>query len=183
MKTIEFSDIASTYNEYLDTLYAYALHLGFDEQTAMDAIHDVYYKLCIQHSSLNEINNLKSYLFRSLRNRLIDMKRISREDTVPFTTQEDMQEDAPFQLHVTIEDELIMKEDAEEIRQKVENVLNRLTNHQREIIYLRYIQELSYEEIAEIMHISVEASRNLISKSLTKLRRFHPVLFVLLSIQ
>jgi len=46
------------------------------------------------------------------------MKRISREDTVPFTTQEDMQEDAPFQLHVTIEDELIMKEDAEEIRQK-----------------------------------------------------------------
>jgi len=55
MKTIEFSDIASTYNEYLDTLYAYALHLGFDEQTAMDAIHDVFYKLCIQHSSLNEI--------------------------------------------------------------------------------------------------------------------------------
>jgi len=43
MKTIEFSDIASTYNEYLDTLYAYALHLGFDEQTAMDAIHDVFY--------------------------------------------------------------------------------------------------------------------------------------------
>jgi len=94
-----------------------------------------------------------------------------------------MQEDAPFNYMLTIEDELIMKEDAEEIRQKVENVLNRLTNHQREIIYLRYIQELSYEEIAEIMHISVEASRNLISKSLTKLRRFHPVLFVLLSIQ
>lgn len=167
---IQFSNIASTYNEYLDTLYSYALHLGFDEQTAMDAIHDVFYKLCTHHSSLREINNLKSYLFRSLRNRLIDIKRINREDTTPFTGQDDGSEALPFQLHVTIEDELIMKEDAEEIRLKIENVLNRLTDRQREIVYLRYIREQSYEEIAEIMQISVESSRNLISKSLAKLK-------------
>lgn len=183
MKKIEFSDIASSYNEYLDTLYSYTLHLGFDEQTAMDAIHDVFYKLCTQHASLNEINNLKSYLFRSLRNRLIDLKRIKGENAIPLNTQDETMDTIPFQLQVTVEDELIMKEDAEEIRQKVETVLNRLTNRQREIIYLRYIQELSYEEIAEIMHISVEASRNLISKSLTKLRSPLPVLFLLLSMQ
>lgn len=167
---IQFSNIASTYNEYLDTLYSYALHLGFDEQTAMDAIHDVFYKLCTQHSSLNEINNLKSYLFRSLRNRLIDMKRVNKEDTTPLTAQEEMQDVLPFQLHVTVEDELILKEDAEEIRQKVEKVLNQLTDRQREIVYLRYIREQSYEEIAEIMQISVPACRNLISKSISKLK-------------
>ena len=165
---IQFSNIAYTYNEYLDTLYSYALHLGFDEQTAMDAIHDVFYKLCTHHSSLNEINNLKSYLFRSLRNRLIDIKRINREDTAP--PQDEIKDVLPFQLHVTIEDELIMKEDAEEIRLKVENVLNRLTDRQREIVYLRYIREQSYEEIAEIMQISVAACRNLISKSISKLK-------------
>ncbi len=167
---IQFSNIASTYNEYLDTLYSYALHLGFDDPTAMDAIHDVFYKLCTHHSSLNEISNLKSYLFRSLRNRLIDIRRTNRENTIPLALQDEIQDILPFQLHATIEDELIMKEDAEEIRQKVENVLNRLTNRQREIIYLRYIQEQSYEEIAEIMHISVESGRNLISKTLTKLK-------------
>jgi RNA polymerase sigma factor (sigma-70 family) len=63
-----------------------------------------------------------------------------------------------------------MKEDAEEISQKIENVLGRLTNRQREIIYLRYIQEQSYEEIAGIMQISIESSRNLLSKTLTKLK-------------
>lgn len=165
---IQFSNIASTYNEHLDTLYSYALHLGFDEQTAMDAIHDVFYKLCTHHSSLKEINNLKSYLFRALRNRLIDIKRISREDNAP--PQEEIQETLPFQLHVTIEDEFIMKEDAEEICRKVENVLNRLTGRQREIVYLRYIREQSYEEIAEIMQISVPACRNLVSKSINKLK-------------
>ncbi len=167
---IQFSNIASTYNEYLDTLYSYALHLGFDEQTAMDAIHDVFYKLCTHHSSLNEINNLRSYLLRSLRNRLIDIKRINREDVSSFTGEDHASEMIPFQLYVTIEDELIMREDAEEIRQKVENVLNRLTDRQREIIYLRYIREQSYEEIAEIMQISVAACRNLISKSITRLK-------------
>lgn len=181
---IQFPNIASTYNEYLDSLYSYALHLGFDEQTAMDAIHDIFYKLCTHHSSLNEINNLKSYLFRSLRNRLIDIKRINRGDTTPLTMQEGVKEVLPFQLHVTIEDELIMKEDAEEIRQKVEKVLNQLTDRQREIVYLRYIREHSYEEIAGIMQISLAACRNLISKSITKLKDSSlPVTLLLLMIK
>jgi len=166
---IQFPNIASTYNEHIDSLYSYALHLGFDEQTAMDAIHDVFYKLCVHHS-LNEINNLKSYLFRSLRNRLIDIKRTNKEDTLLHTTQEKTQDTLPFQLSVSIEDELIKEEDAEEIRQKVENVLSRLTDRQREIVYLRYIREQSYEEIAEIMQISVAACRNLISKSIARLK-------------
>ena len=179
MSSIKFSHIASTYNKYLDSLYAYALHLGFDEERAMDAIHDLFYKLCIQHASLNEIQNLKFYLFRSLRNRLIDIKRTSREfagssiSLHPFPLSQegtDMGDPLPFHLNVTVEDELIQKEDAEEIRQKVENVLNQLTHRQREVIYLRYIQECSYEEISEIMQISVAASRNLVSKSILKLR-------------
>lgn len=179
---IQFSNIALTYNEYLDSLYSYAVYLGFDEQTAMDAIHDVFYKLCIQYSSLNEINNLKPYLFKSLRNRLIDIKRTSREDISPFTNHHDLQETLPFQLNVTVEDELIMEENAKEIRLKVEEVLNRLTNRQREIVYLRYIKEQSYEEIAEIMQISVAACRNLISKSIGKLKEssFDIILLLLL---
>lgn len=170
MSTIKFSHIASAYNEYLDNLYSYALNLGFDEQTAMDAIHDVFYKVCIHHSSLNEIISLKSYLFRALRNRLIDIKRTSKEDVAPITEKDDGVELLPFQLHVTMEDTLIKREDAEEIRLKVKNVLDKLTDRQREIVYLRYIREYSYEEIAEIMQISVPACRNLISKSIIKLK-------------
>src|SRR5690554_5493365 len=136
MRPIMFSHIASTYSEYLDSLYSYALHLGFDDHTSMDAIHDVFYKLCTHHSSLDEIDNLKFYLFRSLRNRLIDLKRTNREFPGFSSAEEGMDEHLPFQLNVTIEDEFIMHEDSEEIRQKVANVLNRLTHRQREIIYL-----------------------------------------------
>lgn len=171
MPIIKFSHIASTYNDHLDSLYAYALHLGFDEQTAKDAIHDVFYKLCMHHSSLDEISNLKFYLFRSLRNRLIDLNRTNREHTGIYFEEEISDENLPFQLHVTLEDEFIQKEDSEEIRLKVENVLNRLSHRQREIIFLRYIQECSYDEISEIMQISVAASRNLVNRSLKRLKK------------
>jgi hypothetical protein len=40
---IEFKDIASKYSEHLDSLYSYALNMGFKEQEIMDAIHDVFY--------------------------------------------------------------------------------------------------------------------------------------------
>lgn len=170
MLNIKFTQIASTYNEYLDSLYSYALHLGFDDNTSMDAIHDVFYKLCTKHSSLDEINNLKFYLFRSLRNRLIDIKRTNKELYGIFTTDEEFDDHPTFQLKVTVEDEFILKEDSEIIRKTVENVLSRLTNRQREILYLRYIQECSYEEISDIMQISVAASRNLVSKSIVRLR-------------
>ena len=184
MPTIAFSHIASTYNDYLDSLYSYARHLGFDDHTSMDAIHDVFYKLCTQHSSLNEINNLKFYLFRSLRNRLIDLKRTNRELPGLPCNWKELSDPLSFQLHVTVEDELIMKEDSEEIRQKVENVLERLTHRQREAIYLRYIHECSYEEISEIMRISIPATRNLVSKSITKMKDSSlPIGLLLLIIQ
>lgn len=170
MSTVEFSHIASTYIENMDGLYAYALHMGFNDQTSMDAIHDVFYKLCIRHSSLDEIENLKSYLFRALRNRLVDLKRSNREIPSLFTANEKNEEILSFNLNVTVEDELILKEDSDEIRRKVETVLNRLTHRQREIIYLRYIQECSYDEISDIMNISIAASRNLVNRSFVKLK-------------
>ena len=181
MKKQQILNIGSIYDEYLNTLYSYAIHLGFDEPTVMDAIHDIFYKLCIQHESLNNIANLKFYLLRSLRNRLIDIYRTNKLYSGLFTAQNDFEENMAFNLSVTIEDELIMAEDAEEIRKAVNNVLNRLSNRQREIIYLRYKQGYSYEEIAEIMQISVAACRNLISKSLIKLKEspLSKVLFLL----
>lgn len=167
---VQFSKIASLYNKNLDFLYSYALHLGFDEHVVMDAIHDIFYKLCTNPTSLENITNLKFYLFRALKNRLIDIQRTTKEHAGILSTDEDIYKNMPFHLNVTIEDKLISEENLEEIRRKVENVLESLSDRQREIIYLRYIHEYDYKEIAELMQISVESCRNLISKSLAKLK-------------
>lgn len=164
------TNISSIYNEYVDHLYAYALHLGFDEDIAMDAIHDLFYKLCINHTSLENIANLKFYLFKSLKNRLVEILRTNKEYAGTLSANKDVYENMLFRFNINIEDKIIEDEDLEEIRKKVENILERLTDRQREIIYLRYIHEYDYNEIADLMQITVESCRNLISKSLRKLK-------------
>lgn len=163
-------DISSVYNEFSDNLYAYARHLGFDDDTAMDAIHDVFYKLCINYKTLDKLENTKFYLFRALKNRLIDIQRTNREFAGTLSQEVFLYENITFEFNVSIEDEWIEQEDVAAIKERVEQVLSSLTNRQREIIYLRYIHEYNYDQIAQLMNISVESARNLISKSLTKLK-------------
>lgn len=164
------ASISSIYSQYIDSLYAYALQLGFDESITMDAIHDVFYKLCTQKNLLENISNLKFYLFRALKNRLIDIYRTRREFPGIEEISDSIYPHMSFKMDVTIEDEIVKQEDEKEIAAKVEKVLSNLTDREREIIYFRYIEEFDYKQIAELMGISVASCRNLISKSMTKLK-------------
>lgn len=163
-------DISFIYNEYGDDLFAYARHLGFDEDTAMDAVHDLFYKLCANSDIYKEKTNLKFYLFRILKNRLIDIHRANREYAGLDASDNETSNGRSFKLEVSVENEFIQEEDKEEIRLEIQQILNNLTDRQREIVYLRYIHEYTYEEIAELMQISVVSCRNLISKAMSKLK-------------
>ena len=180
---IHSSTISSIYLEHIDSLYAYAMHLGFEENLALDAIHDVFYKLCISESAIENVTNIKFYLFRALKNRLIDIRRTGKQHANIEITLENGRQELPFKLHVTVEDELIEKEEQEAIRKKVEKVLDKLTDRQREIIFLRYIHEYEYEQIAELMGISVLSCRNLVSKALGILKESSlTIAFILLRV-
>ena len=50
-------------------------------------------------------------------------------------------------------------------------VFSQLSSHQQEIIYLYYVNELKHEEIAEIMGINYQSSKNLLFRSLSRLRK------------
>lgn len=167
---IHKSEISEVYTKYFDSMFFYASSLGFDDDIVMDAIHDVFYKLCVNNTSFDNIPHLKFYLFRALKNRLIDIHRVKKEFSGTISTEEDFTHIDSFRLDFTIEDEIIAKEDLQEIQQKVEKVLSKLTDRQREAVYLRYIQGCDYKEITELMQISLESCRNLISKSLSKIR-------------
>ena len=163
------------YRNYIDDLYSYAISMGFDKQTSMDAIHDVFYKLCSNEKLLENVIDAKFFILRSLRNRLIDIHRAKKEYTGLSS------EEIPFTIHITIEEQIIQNEDDERNRIKVEQILNKLTDRQKEIIYLRYMLELDYEKIAEMMQISVSSCRKLVYKTLLKLRDANCSLLFILS--
>ena len=170
-----FMDIDLLYRNYIDDLYSYAISMGFDRQTSMDAIHDVFYKLCTNEKYLEKVNDMKFFMLRSLRNRLIDIHRAKKEYAGLSS------EEIPFTIHISVEEQIIQNEEDERNRIKVEQILDNLTDRQREIIYLRYMLELDYERIAEMMQISVSSSRKLVYKSLIKLRKANCTLFFIIN--
>ena len=59
----------------------------------------------------------------------------------------------------------------EEKTARVLQALDQLSNRQKEIIYLKFYQELNYDEVSEIMNINYQAARNLLYQSIKSLKK------------
>ena len=173
MKT---ENIVSLYNRYVDDLHTYALYLGFEKEVIMDAIHDVFCKFAANEKLLQDVSNIKFYLFKSLKNRLYDIYKARKE--YAELSAIDLQE-TPFNIQVTIEERLIGQEEQQQIKNQLAEMLESLTERQREIVYLRYVQEYDYEQISELLNISVHGCRKLLSKAMQNLREKYGTLIFL----
>ena len=169
-------NIASIYNRYVDDLHTYALYLGFEKGIIMDAIHDVFCKFAANEKLLQDVSNIKFYLFKSLKNRLYDIYKARKE--YAELSAIDLQE-TPFNIQVTIEERLIGQEEQQQIKNQLAEMLESLTERQREIVYLRYVQEYDYEQISELLNISVHGCRKLLSKAMQNLREKYGTLIFL----
>lgn len=172
------NDIASIYNQHVNDLFTYGCHLGFEGETVKDAIHDVFVKITIDSSNLDNISNLKFYLFRALKNRLLDIHK-SKKEHIDLENIDPSRE-IPFKIEVNVEELMIEEEEKAEIKTGIEQMLSTLTDRQREIIYLRYVQDYDYPQIAELLQISIHGCRKLVSKAILSLREKYGTFFFLL---
>jgi len=160
------SSFSHLYNTYINELYSYGKALGMGNEDLEDAIHDVFLHIIDrQKQSQLNIDNIKFYLFRCLKNRMISDRRKSKN----LENVENI-DDYSFSIKVTSLDALIEEEEKTQLSKRIENILLCLTNRQREAIYLRYMQELSYEEISVLLEITEKGSRKLMSRAIEKIR-------------
>jgi len=153
------------YEENIDHLYSYGISLGFDKEQCMDAIQDVFCKLFINNKEFSSINNIRFYLLKSLKNRLLDIvKKNKRENPESKITISD------FPVEISFIESIIDKEERAFIKMRINNLMAQLTPNQREAIYLRYMQELEYDEIAKLLNITPESCRKMVYRAIERLR-------------
>lgn len=177
LKRGEETAFACLYEQYADLLLSYGTGLGFGREDIEDAIQEVFCSLYLHPRQVGEIRNLKFYLLRALKNRLLNVCKAAME-----TCQV---EGMDFYADVDVLDGLIDEEERKILAQRIESYLNALTGRQREAIYLRYMEELDYEEIAALMNMTVPSVRNLVFKAVRQLRDSHLpsyIVFLVLSI-
>lgn len=67
--------LGGLYDLFADDLYAYGTQFASDKSCIMDAIHDLFLDLYKYRKNLAATDNVKYYLLRSLKNKLIKTKQ------------------------------------------------------------------------------------------------------------
>ena len=153
------------YKFYYQDLYAYGVSLGFNTEDVKDAIQEVYLKLYFNERLCIDEKKIKFYLLRSVRNQLIDWER-TKKDTSSIE-----EEERSFKLSVSVEESFISDEEDLLLKKRVNRILDLLTDHQREIVYLHFIEEMPYEEIAVMLDMKIQTVRGQVFKAMGKLRK------------
>jgi len=169
---------ARLYDIYADKMFSYGCTFTSDHESVKDCIMDIFVDIYDKRKKLDHVRNVQVFLFVSLKNRLIDkIRKTGREEaTDNFNI---------FRIDISVEEVLIKSEQEKEIREKVNKLLQSLSNRQREVIYFRYVEELSYEEIAAIMNMNYQSVRNLLHRAIMKMRENLPQnlpLFIFLTV-
>lgn len=158
------SAFTQLYDSHINILFNYGLKLTIDKELLKDCIHDIFVKLYTKREELGTIENLKSYLFISLKNKLCDelRKRMYMSDTAV--------EDVNAVSSIDVEEDYVEEERRKNNFTMVSHLLGQLSPRQREALTLYYIEERKYEDICEIMDMNYQSVRNLMYRGLTKLR-------------
>ena len=153
---------AEFHKEYLslaETLYRVAFYMLESEAEAEDAVQEVFLKLWDTRDALDGIRNPKAYALTLLKNLCLDRIRRARHLSYPEQLPE------PEVPHLQ-DDEM----DARMRLDKVLEAVKALPERQREILLLRTVEGLSYEEIAERTGMNYLTLRVLLSRARTTIK-------------
>lgn len=150
------------YRRYYPLLFNYGCRLSYNQELVQDCIQNLFLKLMSKSRSLSNTPSVKGYLLKAFRNYLLDsLEKEEKQRELIFIDA------LPETLHATTEEESALQED-------INNLLlayQELTATQKEMVYLFYIKGISHKEIANILGINYQTSKNKLSQSLIRLRK------------
>lgn len=165
--------LANIMQGYYSDLFHWGLRLHGEREFVKDCIQDMFVNLWKTQQSAGAVSggmvsNVRSYLLVALKTRIL--RELSRK----HVTHQSMLSDE-YSFSVEFSSDLRLIDEEHEVYQvrKLEGVLNSLSDRQKELIYLRFYQSLSFEQIAEVMNLSRQSVYNLLQKSLGSLRKHY----------
>lgn len=153
------------FKEYYEGLYGYGLKLNNDPDLVKDSIQNLFVTIWERRENLRHITSPNIYLFVSLRNNIL---RIKKHQTRIKEITDEVQDE--FDIQFGAEELMMKKELRKEQKHKLQEALNHLSNKQKEVLYLHYFNGMSYGEIEEILSINRQSVRNHMYRAMETLR-------------
>ena len=161
-------DIDKIFKCYYRPLCLYALHYVHNTDISEDIVQDSFFSLWERINSV-EIENVKAYLYKTVRNRSLDYLK---ENSIYETNL------SPFDLEDILTDEEAEERSLAEAR--MWTIIDTLSERCREVFLLNKRDGMKYKEIADRLHISVNTVDNHISKALLLIREGAQKIYIFL---
>jgi RNA polymerase sigma factor (sigma-70 family) len=156
------------YKMYAENLFIQGMQFSSDKEFIRDCIHDVFVKIYKSRNRLKPVYNVKLYLFIALKNNIISALK---KHNLYFEELDEMLEYYTVESD-SIEKEYIDKENEANTRQLIHKILILLPTRQREVIHYRFFEDLSIDEIGELMNMNYQSVQNLLQRSLKKINEY-----------
>ena len=157
---------AFIFKAYSRNLFKYGHKFTTEADLIEDVIQDTFVHLWESRERLVIHKSIKFYLFSCFRRELIKRLKTNQKNETLEEYHANMSWQESFQ-EILVENQITL-----ESNQKVMNAMETLSVRQKEAIFLRYIQDLSYEEISLLMGIQVASLYNLIFKGIKTMKDF-----------
>jgi RNA polymerase sigma factor (sigma-70 family) len=116
--------------------------------------------------------SIKFYLLKSFRRHVIRTLTANNK----HIDKNHLLENYEFEKVASYEKDLIENQTCIEQQEHLQHALNRLSPRQKEVVYLKFYENMSYHEITELTSLNYQSVRNYIHQAIQALRRKRSVL-------
>lgn len=143
------------YTIYSPLLFRYGCKIVSDREVVKDCLHDLFTELWKNKANLGDPASVKNYLIKSMRNRLI--KTLDKESK--FVNADGVR-DIDYGEVISHELSIIYSQVKAEQRKQLIAAIKKLSNQQKEIIFLLFYGDMSAAEVSAILSVSVRTIYN-----------------------
>ncbi|WP_223702186.1 RNA polymerase sigma factor [Sutcliffiella deserti] len=146
-------------NRYKNRLYAVVLRMVKNPEDAKDLVQECFIKVYQQLGKYDRKGSFSSWLYRVSVNHCMDTFRKKKLETVEFLDEKESGSLTPEIVYLQ-----------KEKYKHLEKLLAILSKEDRLVVLLKYTNDLSYEEIGEMLDIPVQTVANKIHRAKKKMR-------------
>lgn len=154
-------------NRYLPLVYNYLYRMTQNHEVSEEMAQEAFVKAYNHLKSFDQSRSFKPWILRIASNAAIsELRKQSKVVSLNALEEEGHWGEADHQPADDIVARLERKLSSEEVL----NVLNKMDEKYRQVLLLRYKEELSYEEISQALNIPLNTVRTWIKRGLDKLK-------------
>jgi RNA polymerase sigma-70 factor (ECF subfamily) len=162
-------DVLLTRNQ--SKLFSYIMFVVRDEEIANDIFQDTFLKVItkLQEGKYTDSGKFYYWITRIAHNIIMDKYRMQQNEHIVEPTEDNNLSNikSASVLDTYRESEIIN----EQIMEDVKNIMNALPAVQREVVYMRFYQDMSFEEIADATGVGINTSLGRMRYAILNMRR------------